>query len=164
MSGELLPSIGAITTSCGKSPAAYDVPGAKVPSPLLRYTRMLPGEPFTATATSALPSPFRSPAAMAFRNDAAGSVLSGPWSVPSPFPSSADTIFVVLLAVATSRRPSLLRSATADHQGLEAAYGCAGWKVTAAVAPGANASVERIAASPAACRGAIVRPYSSLKG
>src|SRR3954451_6012904 len=128
MSGELLPSIWVITTSCGNPPAAYGVPASNVPSPLLRYTRIVPGEPLTAATTSSLPSPFTSPAATALRFDGAGGVLRGGWSVPSPLPSRAEMMFVELLAVTRSGLPSPSTSAAADHHGALAGYGCAGWK------------------------------------
>src|SRR5215210_3747212 len=147
-SGEALASSDAITTSCGKLPAAYGVPAASVPSAFAKYTRTVPGNPLTATATSERPSPLRSPTAIALRLLGAGGVLSGACSVPSPFPRSTEMMLVLLLAVTTSSLPSPFTSPVATHQGAEAGYGSGALNVTAALAPGASAPSATAATSP----------------
>ena len=70
-----------------------------------------------ATARSSLPSRFRSPTATCHGVSPTAKSVCAP-NVPSPFPSSTDTVFEPMFVTARSGLPSRFRSATATAQGV----------------------------------------------
>ena len=109
----------AIATERGTPPVPKSVLAPNVPSPFPSSTEIVPvsarSSPRT-TAKSGRPSALRSTIANEKEPLPMSMSVLLP-NVPSPFPSSTETVFEPQFAVARSGRPSALRSATATNRG-----------------------------------------------
>src|SRR2546426_470431 len=91
----------------------------KDPSPLPSSTEseeVSKSPPMAATARSGIPSPLKSPTA-AERGREPVAKFRAAWKVPSPLPSSTETLLEVRLTTARSGTPSPLKSPTAAETG-----------------------------------------------
>jgi hypothetical protein len=121
-SGRESPSKSPTATDCGREPAGMLVALPKLPSPVPSRTETL-FEPLFAVTRSGCPSRLKSPTASECGLLSPGnSVAGGNWvagnNLPSPLPSSTETLPELAVASATSRRWSPSKSLTATEQGL----------------------------------------------
>lgn len=117
-----------------------------LPSPSMTVTVQLPRSLMPVTAKSSLPSPLKSPAAIACGNPT-GDEAPGAAAKP-PLPSPSITVTLLRLTIAKSSLPSPLKSLFATATGRPLKQGLAG----TAVSPLEGASTRKLSVTGVAAK------------